>query len=72
MPQLDSRPCQQLCRWLPTRGESRDGLPLFHCSGCGSEWVRSEPWSPVDVDGGRHPSLQAEVAAGPPWAEELA
>lgn len=62
MSRLATRPCMQVCRWLPARGETLDGLPLFRCRGCGSEWVRTEPWTPVDADGGRHGSLVAEVA----------
>ena len=62
---LASRPCLQLCRWLLVRGQARAGLPLFRCQGCGSEWVRTEPWTPVDVDGGRHHTLVAEVALRP-------
>jgi len=49
-PPLAMAPCRTLCSWGPT-GRLRDGLPLFACSGCGSEWVRSEPWKPIDADG---------------------
>jgi hypothetical protein len=65
MAQLASRPCLKLCRWLPSRGEAANGLPLFRCLGCGSEWVRTEPWTPVDADGGRDRTLQAEVDVRP-------
>lgn len=54
--------CRRLCRWGPT-AERRDDLALFRCAGCGSEWVRTEAWAPVDADGGRHPALAREVAA---------
>jgi hypothetical protein len=54
--------CRRLCHWRAA-GESRDGLPLFRCSGCRSEWVRSQAWAPVDADGTRDPALAAEVAA---------
>lgn len=37
-------------------------MPLFRCRGCGSEWVRSEPWAPVDANGARHPVLVEELA----------
>ncbi len=62
MPKLATAACLQLCRWLPAAGESLDGLPLFRCRGCGSEWVSTEEWTPVDADGGQHGSLQAELA----------
>lgn len=42
--------CRRLCSWGTTE-RSLDGEPLFACSGCGSEWVASEPWTPVDHTG---------------------
>ena len=42
--------CRSLCGWHDT-GRSLDEEPLFACSGCGSEWVPSEPWTPVDYEG---------------------
>jgi hypothetical protein len=42
--------CRSLCSWHGT-GERLDGEGLFACSGCGSEWVPSEPWTPVDYTG---------------------
>ena len=45
-----SQPCRSLCWWAATGGE-HDGLPLFACAGCGSQWVRSEPWAPRQADG---------------------
>ena len=41
-------------------------LPLFACSGCGSEWVRSQGWTPIDADGRIPPEVQAERALGAP------
>ncbi|MDQ1634514.1 MAG: hypothetical protein QOJ32_1323 [Frankiaceae bacterium] len=62
---LTVRPCRSLCAWEPARHartcEVRGSLPLFRCRGCGSEWVRSEPWAPIDVDGGQHPVLVQEL-----------
>ena len=57
---LAVHPCRQRCCWRPT-DRLRDGERLFACCECGSEWVRSQPWAPVDVDGTRHEALQAEV-----------
>lgn len=57
-------PCQSICRWNPT-GEvwldaASAALRVFRCEGCGSEWVRTEAWTPVDVDGHIPPSVAAE------------
>jgi hypothetical protein len=42
--------CRSVCAWHDT-GERLGGEPLFACSGCGSEWVPSEAWTPVDYTG---------------------
>ena len=42
--------CRRLCGWQET-GRQLDGEPLFACSGCGSEWVPSQPWTPIDYEG---------------------
>ncbi len=42
--------CRTLCAWNKTDQTVRNE-PVFACSGCGSEWVVSEPWTPVDADG---------------------
>lgn len=60
---LAAEPCQSVCRWA-AQGEWLDdasggGLRLFACAGCGSEWVRTEAWTPADVDG----DVPVEVAA---------
>jgi hypothetical protein len=64
---LAVHPCRALCTWRPARhaltSEVRGPLPLFRCRGCGSEWVRTEPWAPVDANGGRHPALVRELDA---------
>ena len=57
---LEVHPCRQRCCWRPT-GQVHDGERLFACRACGSQWVRSQPWAPVDVDGTRHEDLQAEL-----------
>ena len=57
-------PCQSICVWKPT-GEtwsdpSGDDLRVFACAGCGSEWVRSEPWTPIDSGGSVPPAVAVE------------
>lgn len=47
---LEIAGCRQLCGWQET-GRRLGEEPLFACSGCGSEWVPSEPWTPVDWTG---------------------
>ena len=42
--------CRQLCDWSPTQTRY-GGEPVFACRGCGSQWVRSEPWTPAQADG---------------------
>lgn len=60
---LTIAPCQKVCEWGPTEA-SYDGLRLYACSGCGSEWVRSEPWTPRNWDAEVPASVRAERAAG--------
>lgn len=42
-------PCRKLCNWVPTA--PAPDAALFACTGCGSEWTRSEAWSPSQADG---------------------
>ncbi len=58
---LRQEPCQSRCDWTPT-GAERDGRLVFACSGCGSEWVRGEGWTPRNLDGGIAAAVQAELA----------
>lgn len=60
---LVSQPCRSACSWHPLGERDPAGQELWACGGCASEWVRGEPWVPVDADGGRHPALAAEAAA---------
>ena len=58
-------PCLTLCDWGPTRA-SLDGQRLFACTGCGSQWVRTEPWTPRQADGAVPPGVREElVSTGP-------
>jgi hypothetical protein len=51
--------CRAECDWV-ARDEALEGLPLFACTGCGSEWVASEPWTPADRDGVVPEAVQVE------------
>ena len=55
--------CRSLCDWARTPS-SYEGLPLFACRGCGSQWVRSEPWAPRQADGSWPPGVREELSAG--------
>jgi hypothetical protein len=62
--QLEIADCRRLCAW----GESERSLagePLFACSGCGSEWVPSQQWTPVDYTGVVPESVAAARRARP-------
>lgn len=69
-PPLAVHPCRDLCTWRPATHartcEIRDGLPLFRCRGCGSEWIRTEGWTPADADGRVPAGVLAEVRARRP------
>lgn len=58
---LAQQPCRQLCDWSAT-GESIGELPVFACAGCGSEWIRSEGWTPRQWDGTQLAVIEAEAA----------
>ncbi len=54
-PRVDAAPlkisaCRRLCHWSAT-ADARAGEQVFRCGGCGSEWVASEPWTPIDHTG---------------------
>ncbi|MCP2170315.1 hypothetical protein [Goodfellowiella coeruleoviolacea] len=61
MTELAAHPCRSRCAWRPTRRELA-GLPVLACQGCGSQWVRSEPWTPIDHDGRIPDAVRAELA----------
>lgn len=46
---LVANPCRDACGTVPT-GELLDGLPVFRCPGCESQWVESEDTVPGDRD----------------------
>ena len=43
-------PCQAECAWSTT-SHRLGGMELFACEACGTEWVASEAWTPVDSYG---------------------
>jgi hypothetical protein len=63
MAALEIAACRRLCSWTGT-GELLGGERLFRCAGCGSEWVSSEPWTPIDHTGEVPEPVQAERRRG--------
>jgi len=59
--ELSISPCQARCSWS-TSGERLGANLLFACEACGSEWVSSEAWTPVDWKGVVPEAVQAERA----------
>jgi hypothetical protein len=64
---LAAEPCQSVCVWTRTEeslavGAAGDPAAVFVCTGCGSEWLRSELWTPIDADGHVPPEITAELA----------
>lgn len=62
--ELAMAPCLRECRWQATSG-SLDGERLFACSGCGSEWVASQEWTPIDWLGEVPDAVRQERAGRP-------
>lgn len=60
MSALVSQPCRSLCWWAETDGQ-HNGLPLFACAGCGTQWVRSQGWAPRQADGSWPDGVRAEL-----------
>ncbi len=48
-PPLEQHPCQDLCAWVPDLRPATP--PRLRCEGCGSQWDRSQAWTPIDRDG---------------------
>jgi hypothetical protein len=67
---LAAEPCQSVCVWTRTEESvvvdpARDPATVFACAGCGSEWLRTELWTPIDADGHVPPEVAAELARRP-------
>ena len=60
---LQTSACRQECRWSRT-ADAIAGEPVFACSGCGSEWVASEDWTPIDQSGIVPETVQRERSRG--------
>ncbi len=60
MSELAVHACRSLCSWHRTPTDL-DGLPLLACRGCGSQWIRSEPWTPIDHTGRIPDDVRAEL-----------
>lgn len=58
---LAVHPCKSLCSWRSTPARL-DELPVLACQGCGSQWVRSEPWTPIDHTGRIPDVVRTELA----------
>lgn len=52
-------PCQAECAWSAS-GRLLGEHGLFACDACGSEWVASEAWTPVDWQGIVPEAVRAE------------
>ena len=55
--------CRQECSWSRT-DEVITAEPVFACGGCGSEWVPSQEWTPIDCNGNVPQSVQRERSRG--------
>jgi hypothetical protein len=58
---LDQRPCRAKCSWS-RQHRPTIALPIFRCSGCGSQWARTERWTPRNADGTITAEVQQEAA----------
>ena len=53
--------CLRECAWSTT-DEHLGGERLFACGACGSQWVRTEAWTPIDWMGEVPEAVVAERA----------
>jgi hypothetical protein len=60
---LAVHPCRELCDWVATKASYAQEGKLA-CRGCGSEWVRSEPWTPRQADGTVPESVREALRQG--------
>jgi hypothetical protein len=67
---LATWPCQSICVWerigeVQVPDDGPQPAVVFECRGCGSEWLRSEGWTPVDADGLVPVAVAAEATRRP-------
>jgi hypothetical protein len=55
--------CRSLCEWYKT-DKRIAAETVFACIGCGSEWVATEPWTPIDHEGFVPDAVQEERRRG--------
>lgn len=58
---LTTAPCRSLCDWTRTPSPYPD-LAMLACGGCGTQWVRTEGWTPRQADGTVPPDVRHELA----------
>ncbi|GAA1390359.1 hypothetical protein [Luteococcus peritonei] len=63
--ELKHNDCQGKCDWKPT-DEVDEGLQVFACGGCGSEWNTAQGWTPRNADGEVAPEVAAARAKARP------
>lgn len=63
MSTLQQHPCQDLCAWQIDVEQPLIGPRRFACRGCGSQWDRTQGWTPCDRDGTVPVDVQAELGA---------
>jgi hypothetical protein len=57
---LATAPCRSLCDWSAVAAPY-EGRSVFACAGCGTEWVRTEGWTPRQADGTVPAAVLAEL-----------
>lgn len=60
---LEIGACRSVCSWDES-GERLGDERLFACGGCGSEWVTSEAWTPIDSNGAIPQAIHDERRRG--------
>jgi hypothetical protein len=63
--QLRVQPCRGECAWgeTPARhGRSVEDVRVFACRACGTQWVRSLAWTPIDADGTMPDEVRREAS----------
>lgn len=68
--ELKSGDCKGVCDWGGI-DDQIDGLQVFACAACGSEWTSAQSWTPRNEDGELDPGVSQARADNPvsssPW-----